>query len=358
MNVLWTAMGIAGAAVSFYLNVTFGLTYALFFAIAFGLADLGFFSVSLVVRQAETKDRIRLRLMQIVFLSMSAIAASAHMIQYLKQGSYDAASLTETIEKARLAEKDARDELARITESGTVATLKEQLDSAKATAKAAEAKAASDGVTCIQQTKCRDATAKRDSLLARLGAAQRRDELTTKRDSAVEKVTGTPKQAVGILELAQALGASERQGNLVVLIGVLLTLILCSSMAEQAGEMWAKTFAQRRAWLDQKAGKPVVQMAERVEPKPQATPVLLTPPSEPQSLEDRCFWIIDTMILHSEEQTMRASFSELAAHLTEKTGEEIKLSTLKDWALRWRAAGKLYYFSRGNTSIWQPRRAA
>lgn len=344
--ILWTSIAATGTGASFYLNTTFGWQYGVIAAVGFGLADLGFFSISLVVRQTQGM-KIRLRAMQAVFLSLSLIAAASHLLEIFEQRANEAAAIVAKIETARQKETAARAELARITETGDANALQ------------AEHKALTDRVAletaqggCMK--KCKEAGDKATALLPRIGAAKRRDELNASLTQASQIVAETPKQAVGgIATLAKLTGISEEEigarAVAIIMGGLLLAFLLASMMAEEAGEMWAAIFAQRRACRE-----------VRITPKTfAATPVasIAAGPgqveaSQPKSLEDEILLQLQMMILHSPGQQLRQSANRLAIRLG------VAKSTLKDWLGKWRAEGKIAYTTTGNETIFELPRAA
>lgn len=343
---LWTSIAATGSGASLYLNTTFGWQYGVIAAVGFGLADLGFFSTSLVVRQAQGW-KIKLRAMQAVFLALSIIAAASHLLEIFEQRANEAAAIAAKIETARQKETAARGELARISETGDAKALE------------AEHKALTDRVTletaqggCMK--KCKEAGDKATALLPRIGAAKRRDELNASLTQASQIVAETPKQAVGgIATLAKLTGISEEEigarAVAIIMAGLLLAFLLASMMAEDAGEMWAKIIEQRRACRE-----------SRIAPKnftPTVVASIAAQPgqvtlSQPKSVEEEMLITVQMLVMHSPGQQLRTSIRKLAEHL------QVARATLQDWMQKWRDEGKISYRTAGNETIFQLPRAA
>jgi hypothetical protein len=337
--ILFTGIAATGSAASFYLNTTFGWQYGVIAAIGFGLADLGFFSISLVVRQSAGW-RIRLRAMQAVFLSLSIIAAASHLMEIFEQRANEAATVAGKVERAQQAETTLRAALAQIREEGDVAALQAEHDAHSARVATETAQGG-----CLK--KCKEAGDKAAALLPRIGAARRRDELTRSLASAQHIVTETPKQAVGgIATLAKLTGVSEEEigsySVAVIMGGLLLAFLLASMMAEEAGEMWAGIFARRAAHKAAKA-KGAAQPAPAVEAETPGTMIA----SQAVSLEDEVLLKLQLMIMHAPGQQLHRSANSLAEVLG------VAKSTMKEWLYKWRDEGRIAYRTTGNRTVFE-----
>jgi hypothetical protein len=357
---LFTALGTIGTVGSFYLNLTFGLKIAFIAAVGFAVADVAFFSVSLIVRQAESRrSYIKLRAMQAFFLTASLVAAGSHLAELFQQRANDAEAITQRVTLAQSTERANRAELERISELGTVAALKGQHLAAKekADAEVGRGNCNNNAPRNVFNACMRDKAAAA-ALLERVGAAERRDQLTNDLNAAKQTISDTPKQAEGIEVLAESVGLTEKQGFLVVMVIVLGSFLLCSLMAEEAGEMWANIIAQRKAWKASQGvrGETRANVPGQLSEAPRAAPA---PTGEALSLEDECCNRVRMMITHSQEGSMRISMNGLRETLEKDIGQKIAHSTFKDWAKRWRDGGKVNYFSSGNETVWQmPAKAA
>lgn len=349
---LFTVIGSAGSGSSLYLNVTFGLLFNPIVAVGFGLADLAFFSISTVVRQAGGW-RIKLRLMQLVFLVMSCIAAGFHLFEIFEQRANDAARVTERVETARRNAETARAELARITETGDVASLERQYK-IKQGAADADAARGNCGTEVKRKTflDCQKLQSEAAEMQERIGSAKRRDELEATKREAEIIASETETKADAMTSIARTIGTSSDNLFLAIMGLVLVTFLLCSLLAEEAGEMWAEIIKGRKAWKASLA--PVEPQEERKAARPvdirPARPVLV--PAAPKTVEEDFLYQLQMMVMEAGGRLETSIRSELAP----KMG--VARATLGDWLEKWQAEGEIEYHRKGNKTVIRIPRAA
>lgn len=326
--VLFTTIGAAGSSSSLYLNITFGLLFDPIVAVGFGLADLAFFSISTVVRQAGSW-RIKLRIMQVVFLAMSCIAAGFHLFEIFEQRANDAARVTDRVEVARRNAEAARAELERITATGVagdVASLEAQYR-----IKAEQAEADKARGNCGTEVKrvtflaCQALQEEAAKMQERIGAAKRRDELEKTKRKAEAIASETETKADAMTSIARAVGTSSDNLFLVIMGLVLVTFLLCSLLAEEAGEMWADIIGKRKAWKASHAPQGAIE----------SQPVIKTIiPAEVSGKEEAYRWLI-SQIQRTPERQLVISGHKLAKTLG------VPNATFANWVVSWEKEGKL-----------------
>ena len=337
--ILFTAIGSAGSGSSLYLNVTFGLLFNPIVAVGFGLADLAFFAISTVVRQAEGW-RIKLRLMQGVFLLMSCIAAGFHLFEIFEQRANDAARVTDRVEVARRNAETARVELERINAagvSGDVASLEAQYR-IKAEQAAADKARGNCGTEVKRVTflACQALQEEAAKMQERIGAAKRRDELEATKRAAEAIASETETKADSMTSIARAVGTSNDTFYLIIMGLVLVTFMLCSMLAEEAGEMWADIIALRKAW------KASVEPQMAHGPRPVIEAVIQPEVSEKDAAYN---WIV-TQIQRTPDRQLVISGRQLSKTLGKAN------ATFMNWVISWEEEGKLIREKTGNKTTF------
>lgn len=166
-------------------------------------------------------------------IAISITAALSSLLQDYAQSMKDGQAVTRTIESAQKTAERARRELQAIDEGLTMKALQALADAKKA---AANREAERGG--CGQN--CEALQAEHAALIARLGKAQRRDELQAKLDQANATIAATPEKANGPSDHLATLTGGDKVMiasifSIVISIAQLVILELLAAFSGDAG---------------------------------------------------------------------------------------------------------------------------
>jgi hypothetical protein len=328
---------IAGA-----MNWHYGIKSSMEQAVIFVLAEVVLFITPLLATEMGGWN-VRRRTAWAVALVISLFTASCHLLEMQAQKMKDAQAVSAVLANARADVDAARAELAKIAETGDAATLEAQHGELKAKADRESSRGG-----C--RAKCEAAKDAAIAALARLSAAKRRDELSAQVARASQAIQERPERALGAADTAAALSGLDRDmlASSLDLGGtalMMLMLIMASAFSGDAGARLTDCIRrQKAAGASDATPKGNITKQEHILLADSETEIAA---SMPRTKEEGTLLRLQSLILHSEQQTLRRSLNSLADLF------KVKPATFKDWCAKWREAGKIFYTSVNGETVFQ-----
>ncbi|MGF1619646.1 MAG: hypothetical protein ACFCUR_03420 [Rhodomicrobiaceae bacterium] len=239
LGVLFALLALAAGAISLSLNITFGLQTSVIAALIFALSD-GAKILLPMVSAALGRWDLRRRMAWGVAVAISVTAALSSLLESEAQRLKDSEAASQLARDARAGIDRARQDLAAIKEPLSATALRSLLDEATTRA---DREAARGGCG----PRCEAARAEAAQLVARLGMAERREELQTQLSDPKRAAKTNPETALGATDTLAALTGGDR-ARIATLTSIAISiamLIILELLATFSGDAAA---VLRRAW--------------------------------------------------------------------------------------------------------------
>jgi hypothetical protein len=275
LGALFALLALAAGAISLSLNIAFGLQTSVVAALVFTLSDCAKIMLPMV-SAALGRWELRRRMAWGVAVAISVTAALSSLLESEAQRLKDSEAASHLAQDARAGINQVRQELAAIQEPLSATALRSLLKEAKAKANR-EASRGGCG------PRCEAARAEAARLVARLGMAERREELQAQLAGARKLASANPETALGATDSLAALTGGDRTRiatltSIAISIAMLIILELIATFSGDAATIL------RRAWL----ARPV-QTAPAQSGKPAPVSALLAKPAK--AVANRAYYL-------------------------------------------------------------------
>lgn len=305
------------------------------FAVAFVATDCLMIAMPLI---ASTGGGWKMwqRMLFAISMALSLAAATSHLAEIITNAQ-NAANFSAGKAANNASDRNrVREDLARISELSTVASLQLLIPEAKGKLDAAKALAADAGIECSKRKACEKATATYTGLLERVGLAKARDELKAKLEALETAPGAAPAKTLGMGEHIARLTGGDAGGIsawvFTIVLGLILLLLESAppALAGEAGRRIAAMTGGRRP-----PGKPAA--------RPQTGKIVhhVAAPSIGRTKKDDALLRLQMMIHHAPTKELVAAYPTLAAEFG------VVKSTAQKWVSEWEADGLIEVRSHG-----------